>query len=238
MQYSIATAITTILLASTFTFAAPAAVPRAASTTINIQEKTGDGDESIQQTIVSNGKLQTTQTNGIGLGSAVNALVVDSGFTCQAFSDAKGATKLGSTFDSTTTASFTDASDGEVDSNASAAVAIGSVCCDTTALFASTCGKLGSGSGSGSDVFPVTIQIDGLDELATQGDIVADGKPHALTAPLEGQDALSVSIVHTHEAVNCEALGNKNAKLGAFSVGKDATFKKPVDIKAITCTVA
>jgi len=251
MQYSIATAISTIILASTLTSAA--AVPKL-PTTINIQIKTGSGDASTQDQIAV-GSLQTTQSTKLPLGSGVNAQVVDSGFTCQVFSDAKGAKKLGPTFtdDNQNPASFTDASDGEVDSDISAAVLLGSICCAPTAQFQALCGKLGSGSGAsassginnsgsgkaaGSDAFSVRIQIDGLSELATQGEILADGKRHALTAPLIGEGATSVQINEAPKgtSVQCDAFDKAGKKLGAFAIGKDASFSpNGVTIETIAC---
>lgn len=252
MQYSIATAISTILLASTLTSAA--AVPKA-PTTINIQIKTGSGDASTQDQITV-GSLQTTQSTKLPLGSGVNAQVVDSGFTCQVFSDAKGTKKLGPTFtdDNQNPASFTDASDGEVDSDISAAVPLGSICCAPTAQFQALCGKLGSGSGAasginnsgsgkaaGTDAFAVRIQINGLSELATQGEVLADGKRHALTAPLIGEGATSVQINEAPKGtkVQCDAFDKAGKKLGAFAVGKDASFSpNGVTIETIACKSA
>lgn len=227
MQYSFATAISTILLASTLTSAIVIPKP-----TINIQLKTGDGDASIQETIVV-GSLQTKQTNGLVLGKAVNAEVVDAGFTCQMFSDAKGTKKLGSTFDSTTTASFTAASDGSTASQADDAVTLGSICCASTALFPSVCGKLGS---SKNTFFDLRIQIDGGDELATQGEVLANGFPQKLEAPLIGEGALSVSIVQTPSNVECQAF-YRHKKVGAsFNKATEVDFPRAENIDAVACT--
>lgn len=240
MQYSVATSISTILFASTLTSAL--VIPRQAASTVTVQFKTGDGDSSIQQTLAS-GKLVTTTSTGDAIRPAVNGQIVDAGDKCQFFSDAKGANKLGGVLssDDTDPVQFTDASDGSTASVASDAVTLGSVCCASAGQFDSLCGSLGSGSDNtgASSAFPVLIQISGLSEQATQGEIVADGKPHALEAPLIGTDALTASIVHTHKAVKCQAAdANGNNLGGEFEVGTDADFgvSTGVTVATVACT--
>lgn len=288
MQYSIATAITTILFASTLSSAA--AVPRQAGSTVIVQFRNGDGDSSVQQTFAA-GKLVTTTVDGLPITRAVNGEIVDSGDKCQFFSDAKGTQKIGGVLSSTDSnaVQFTDASTGGTGSVASQAVTLGSVFCASAAQFDSQSGTPSSASTSTSTstsvsapsassqdtifpglttdnspsatepdtifpsltsvsipsastkagIFPVLIQINGLGEQASQGDILADGTPYALSAPLVGSDALSASIVHTHKAVECQAADAQgNALGGQFASGVDADFgvSTGVTVATITCT--
>jgi hypothetical protein len=250
MQFSIATAITTVLLGSALTSAA--AIPQVQQdNSIRVQLKTGNGDASVQNSVLP-GSLQTKQSTDAPFADAVTAKVVDAGFTCQAFSDAKGQKKLGSRKDPKTNAiltTFDDSQDGEAqiaDPNVATgevadnggAVPIGSYCCAPTAQFQKVCGKFGAGkvdNGKGSkkginngsngaaagnanaDAFNVRIQINGADaELATQGEILANGKPQALSAPLIGEDSIGASIVTSDKPAECTAFDKNGKKLGAF----------------------
>jgi hypothetical protein len=213
MQYSLTTIISATLLLSTVSALPATSSRRATPNTANIQIKTGDGDASVQRN-VKLGSLQTKDAQSGGdFGDGVNAFVVNSGVTCQAFADATGKTKLGGTFTNTITASFTNASNGGVDSNASDAVTIAALCCAVDANFAKDCGNLGSNNGNGSGKGKtVRVQIDEAGDESTQGEVPVDGSLYVLSAALDGKNALDAFIVDTEGAVNpsCQAFADEN----------------------------
>ncbi|KAL7796371.1 hypothetical protein V8C43DRAFT_304251 [Trichoderma afarasin] len=167
-----------------------------------IQLKNGDGDASVGASIPANTLFSTANNRQVDAG--VNAQAVTSGCICQAFSDAAGTIKLGGIFDDHTLVSFTDASNGGVDSQLDQAVPIGSFCCVTTPNTVPVC----SGSGAPPPPPPtqtVRVQINSADDSARQIEVPADGSPFAA----------SFSIANSAEIVDIE--GSSHATCQAFS---------------------
>lgn len=168
-----------------------------------IQLKNGDGDASVGASIPANTLFSTANNRQVDAG--VNAQAVTSGCVCQAFSDSAGTIKLGGIFDDHTLVSFTDASNGGVDSQLDQAVPIGSFCCVTTPNTVPVC----SGSGAGAPPPPPTqtvrVQINSADDSARQIEVPADGSPFAA----------SFSIANSAEIVDIE--GSSQATCQTFS---------------------
>ncbi|KAF3067590.1 hypothetical protein CFAM422_008641 [Trichoderma lentiforme] len=176
-----------------------------------IQLKNGDGDASVGASIPANTLFSTANNRQVDAG--VNAQAVTSGCVCQAFSDAAGTIKLGGIFDDHTLVSFTDASNGGVDSQLDQAVPIGSFCCVTTPNTVPVC----SGSGAGAPPPPtqtVRVQINSADDSARQIEVPADGSPFAASFSI----ANSVEIVDVEgfSHATCQAFSDEN---GVVAVG-------------------
>jgi hypothetical protein len=105
---------------------------------INIVLQTGDGDSS-QSFNIDIGQIVPTSVSGGS--SGVDASISTAGVTCQAFSDAAGATPLDGSFTSASTIFFNDcAKDGQATSCVLAdAVNIGAYCCAEDAAFNAAC---------------------------------------------------------------------------------------------------
>lgn len=179
-----------------------------------IQLKNGDGDASVGASIPANTLFSTANNRQVDAG--VNAQAVTSGCVCQAFSDAAGTIKLGGVFDDHTLVSFTDASNGGVDSQLDQAVPIGSFCCVTAPNTVPVCS--GSGSGTGAPPPPpaqtVRVQINSADDSARQIEVPADGSPFAASFSI----ANSVEIVDVEDSshATCQAFSDAN---GVVAVG-------------------
>lgn len=177
-----------------------------------IQLKNGDGDASVGASIPANTLFSTANNRQVDAG--VNAQAVTSGCVCQAFSDAAGTIKLGGIFDDHTLVSFTDASNGGVDSQLDQAVPIGSFCCVTTPNTVPVC----SGSGAGAPPPPtqtVRVQINSADDSARQIEVPADGSPFAASFSI----ANSVEIVDVEGSshATCQAFSDENGVVAAGS---------------------
>ncbi|KAL6792221.1 hypothetical protein GGI42DRAFT_364776 [Trichoderma sp. SZMC 28013] len=175
-----------------------------------IQLKNGDGDASVGASILANTLFSTANNRQIDAG--VNAQAVTPGCVCQAFSDAAGTIKLGGIFDDRTLASFTDASNGEVNSQPDQAVPIGSFCCVTAPNTVPVCS--GSGTWTPPPTQTVRVQINSADDSAVQIEVPADGSPFAVSSRI----ANSVEIVDIEGSshVTCQAFSDEN---GVVAVG-------------------
>ncbi|KAM0262576.1 hypothetical protein ACHAQJ_001621 [Trichoderma viride] len=182
-----------------------------------IRIKNGDGDASVGVSIPANVLFSTANSAQIKAG--VNAEAVTTGCVCQAFSDATGTVKLGSTFDDDTVASFTDSSDGGVDSQADEAVPIGSFCCVNTPNTEPNCSNSGTSAPPPPPPPPppaenVRVQVDSADDSAVQIEVPADGSPFAVSFSIA--NALEVVDTESANQVTCQAFSDK---AGTAAVG-------------------
>ncbi|KAL6817617.1 hypothetical protein V8C40DRAFT_269106 [Trichoderma camerunense] len=174
-----------------------------------IQLKNGDGDASVGASIPANTLFSTANNRQVDAG--VNAQAVTSGCVCQAFSDAAGTIKLGGIFDDHTLVSFTDASNGGVDSQLDQAVPIGSFCCVTTPNTVPVC------SGSGAPPPPtqtVRVQINSADDSARQIEVPADGSPFAASFSIA--NSAEIVDIEGSSHVTCQVFSDAN---GVVAVG-------------------
>jgi len=239
MQYSIATAISTILVASSLTAAVAIPQQAAAITEADLQVADGNGDGSFGRAIDSKdfGKVVVRASDGQDLNGVAVGLSTQ-GVTCQIF-DPKSLQPLSAfkpfTFETSGKIAFGQhGSDGSTASNAADAIDI-ALCCDLSGKFASTCGKpQGSGkgvnngsnggaAGSTQKALPVEMLFRGLSELAFPETVLADGKPHAIGAtPIGGIEDISITKQHT--AVQCMVfsdLAGKHQVGNTFNVIKN-----------------
>ncbi|RFU25205.1 hypothetical protein B7463_g11124, partial [Scytalidium lignicola] len=156
--------------------------------TVFIDLRTGDGDATSGFSIAAN-QLVSTANLVQSAQKGVSAEAVTTGFFCQAYSDAAGTKELGGVFTSTTSASFTDASDGSVGSTADEAVPVAAFCCvesklrfpilckptSTSTSSASKPTYSSASSASSSTANQVRIQLSGMDDSAAQGEVADDG---------------------------------------------------------------
>ncbi|KAL7943608.1 hypothetical protein V8C42DRAFT_327980 [Trichoderma barbatum] len=171
-----------------------------------IRIKNGDGDASVGVSIPANALFSTINSAQVNAG--VNAQAVTSGCVCQAFSDAAGTLKLGGIFDDHTLASFTDASNGEVDSQVDQAVPIGAFCCVTAPNTVPICSDSDTWTPPPPPPPPtqtVRVQINSADDSAVQIEILADGSPFGASFGI----ANAVEIIDTK--------GSNQATCQAFS---------------------
>lgn len=216
-----------LLLAAPFTSALPALNSRATASTVDIVLRTGDGDASIGFSVPLNRLTQSTAQNSRGVKATIST--TSSSLFCRAFSDARGNTPLGGVFTSDISASFTDASDGEVDSTSDLAVKIGAYCCvDKEDGFAAAgcAGKTATPPPAappkdnpppktGGKAKTVRVMFTGLSELAAQAEIPADGSvvPLAKAAPLF-EDVISATIVDAEDVKGaaCQVFSDKEGR--------------------------
>lgn len=204
-----------------------------------IRIKNGDGDASVGVSILANTLFSTINNQQVTAG--VNTQAVTSGCVCQAFSDTAGTLKLGGIFDDHTLANFTNASSGEVDSQADQAVPIGSFCCVTTPNTRPTC----SGSGTGTPPPPppptqtVRVQINSADDSAVQIEVPSDGLPFATSFSIA--DAVEIVDIKGSNQVTCQAFSDDAGAVAVGSpFGTDLVFLNggaAVSILSIRCSL-
>lgn len=142
--------------------------------------------------------------------------------------------KLGGVFTDTITASFTDASTGDIGSSASSAVPIGAFCCVLSQDGFGVCGDSASSTSSSStssSTPTIRVQLDGADELAAQGEVPADGSVFLLSAhPPFFNDVISASIVDAEGLENptCHAFSDAQGRIpvGGSRKGKGAVITR------------
>jgi len=240
------------ILISSFLVSAAFAVPfisRSGSATV--QMKTGDGDESIQVTVPLDTVFSTTNDKQAQVG--VNALVVEAGPTCHAFSDNAALKPLGNDFTNTVTGVFTSSSGaGDVGSN-NQGVPVGAFFCSQSksAVDAQVAkGSTTSGSPPPSSSSSATVRIQNIFDhmdTSTQEDIPIDKLFLTANSQL-GTASDELSIVSASGAdvkvVSCQAF--KDAK-GQTPIGTPFTANKmvvlsstgaDVTINAIKCIIS
>jgi hypothetical protein len=222
-------------LTASLAVALPAPAPPASPSTVGVKIKTGDGDASTIAEITLDVIFETTpQTN-----SGVSAEVDDDVF-CQAFSDTAATKKLGPVFSNDSVASFTDASSGDVSSNAADAVPIGAIICSASQsglqndIAKASGGNKKTGSSTGSK--PTTTTATPSASASTVGVKIKTGDGDASTIAEITLDVIFETTPQTNSGVSaevdddnvfCQAFSDVAAtkKLGpVFSNNNDASF--------------
>ena len=231
-------ALTTVLL-SALTAAAPIA-----QGTITLQIGIAvQGDDATTRDIafgklVSNADGTLPPSSNIVVSFGDNVPISQGAITCQAFSDAAGTKKLGSTFNNVLP--------GTRLATAGSLVNIGSVFCSDAAGVAA----FSTSSGSSTSVTEVNIELefDIAEEGASVGTVPVNGKLIPVRGTFATQVANSASIQSTNGqqpvGVGCEAFGDAAGKqkigvvMGNGDMAVFAQGGKDVPIGAFKCTEA
>lgn len=231
-------------LFATLSVAAP--LELRADNTARISLRTGDGDATIQLSVVLDQVVSTADKRVASRGVA--AEVVGTG-VCQAFSNNAATKPLRTPFSSSNSVSFTTASTGGVDSLASQGVPIGAYLC--SASLQSLKKDVAKLVTAGHATPPPTTVIARLEveieaDTFIQDEIKADGRILLTANTRFGTQAIRASVNSATGAdaskVSCQAFSDVGAKHALGKPFGETTFtrdsNKPATLNAFICKVA